>query len=148
MLKGMQGKGGVINFYINFEVVYQVVGLQEVGYGCCIKIILMFGGFYRFRFNEEVVFEVLFVGVVFGCMQEGCQVVKFVFYICIEQREIVFLAVLEDVVFIVQFDCGIEGEFYLCVGVGYYSKVRVCCCVVYIVGVGKQVGGVLQQAYF
>ena len=142
---GVAGECGVVGFDIEFDDVHEPILADEVQAGCCVEVVLMFGGFLGFGFEEELSFEADGFGVVAGEVHEAGEVVEFAFHVGVPGAHVAFTAAPEDIVFTAEFVGDFDGLFYLSGGESEHVGVGAGGGTVHETGVGKQVGGAPQE---
>ena len=99
----------MVHFNVQFEILVQSILTKKTDHGGRIVIVLMFGGFAGFGFNEESAFEPLLAGVVPRHGEKTGQMVEFPFHIRVEEGHIPFPSAPEYIILPSQFNGGIEG---------------------------------------
>lgn len=143
----MIGQDGMFLFDVYFDFVFQVIGFQEIVDGCDIVIVLVFGGFLWFWFDQDCIVKIDFVFVFYDYVEELVELIEFLVDVGVEQGFIVFVFVLKYIVGIVEMMGYVYSVFYLGCCIGKNVWIGIGCSFCYEVVVGEYVGCVLEKFY-
>src|SRR6185295_5508811 len=107
-------------FKIELEMVLQAIFAQEIQAGCCIRVILVLGWFFRLGFNVKLAFESDLPLVVDCHMQKTAEMIQFTLHVCVPQGRITLAAAPEYIPVTSQFMGHFDRFFDLCTCVGEY----------------------------
>ena len=123
VLHGVAGERGVVRFKVELEMADQVVFTQEVQAGRGVRIVLMLGWFFRFRFDIELPVESDFLFVLHCHVQERREMVHLPFEIGVQQSGITFASAPENITFTVEFVGDFQRLLHLRRGVSEHVRV-------------------------
>jgi len=120
----------VVGFDVDFEVWVQIVFAQKGEHGRNIEIVLVFGWFFWFGFDQELSGEANFTRVIDRHLQVPRVIVQLERCVRIEKRFIALPTAPEDVVFSAEFLGDFKHLLYLSRCKCEYIRVAGCCCTV------------------
>ena len=145
MFERMASQCSVVYLDVHFEIFFQTVSFEEADNRFRIYIVLMFGRFHRFRFDQERTFETTGTGIVASQRQHLCQVFFFSLLIRVQQRHITFATAPEYIVLSAEFDRSVDSVFDLYGSTGNYIEIGVGSRTVHITCMAEYVGSTPQQ---
>src|SRR5665213_201421 len=125
MSKRVAGKGSVIYFYVQFEIVHQIVLSHKTDTRSRIIIVLMFCWFAGLWLYKESSFKTIFSCIIFCGVQKFCKMFLLSFHVGIQQGHVALTASPKNIIFAAQFDSRIQRSFYLRSGMRQYLEIRI-----------------------